>query len=166
MAGNLTLPKLNDDEDDHRSLIENFVRENLLDRVDGALTVEKYYKSANEEIYNDCMTMVKSGIPGWFLRTTQIDTNEFSPEGQGDYNTCTIEIINVAPVMIEKELKNIDRYTYTMAVIARESLRNSFIKNLPNNRRRNFDYLGQRDIFRDDEVDIVLSEFNIDFVEL
>lgn len=165
---NLTLPTLNEDEgeDDHRTVIEDFVRKNLLDRVDNKLTVEKYYKSANEEIYDDCLTMVKSGVPGWFLRTTQIDTNEFNPEAKGDYNSCTVEIINVAPVMIEKELKNVDRYTYTMAVIARETLRRNYLKDLPNNRRRPFDYIGQRDIFRNDKVDIVLSEFNLDFVEI
>lgn len=153
-------------EDDHRSIIENRVMSILKEVGGDNINVRKYYHTDNEKIFQDCNTLVQSGVPGWFLRTTQVDAGAFAPNQSGDYNTADLEILNVAPVALEKSKHNVDRYSYTMAVLCREALRENKVFKLPNNRRRPFGYIGQRDIYRDNDMDIVLSEFQLEYVEL
>lgn len=160
----IQLPTLDSDHYDQRSIIENHIVENLLDRVGRNLKVKKYYNTANEQIYEDALNLIQSGVPGYFIRTTKEDTDDANPNERMDDMTSSIEIICVSPVGIEKNVQNVDRYCYTMIGVAREVLRENLIYDLPNNNRRPFVYTGNRDIFRDDDVDIVLAEFNVQYV--
>lgn len=164
---NINLPELSALDNDHRSTIENHVL-GLLNTVAGDdIFSKKYYKSANEQIYEDCLNRVNGGVPAWLLRTTSIETNEYSPVEKGDNNVASLEVIHAVNVQVEKNVYNVDRYAYTMEVLVRELLRANPIKELPHpNRRRPYIYLGCRDIYRDDEVDIVISEFNVDYIEV
>lgn len=162
----IDLPSLSEDHNDHRGLIENHVKEVIEGIAEDNILVKKYYKSANEQIYVDCLNLIQSGVPAWLLRTTKVETSQYNPAEKGDSDTGRVEIINAVPVSIEKGIRNVDRYAYTMEVLVREALRSNPVESLPRNTRRPFVYLGNRDIFRDDDIDIILSEFNVEYVEV
>jgi len=159
------LPTLSSDQNDYRSIIENDVLSILESVAQDNIKVQKYYKTANEQIYTDCMNIVQS-VPGWLFRTKKVDSENYTPNEKVDSLTARIEVINAVPVRLEKGVHNVDRYAYTMDVLCREALRDNPIKTLPRNRRRPYIYLGNRDIFRDDDIDILLSEFNVEFIEV
>lgn len=166
MAGirSISLPTLPEGVVDARSFAENFIIELLRKNYGGSFNVEKYYKTANQEIYTDLSNQVQSGVPCIMVRSNREDTELANPAELADDKTIRIEILFSVPVAIEKRIKNVDRYTYTMNYLCRELLRDNPLIGLPKNRRRPFVYLGNRDIFRDDDLDILLAEYNVNYI--
>lgn len=165
-AGHITLPVLGEDRFNYRDFVENFIVELLLNEFPNTFTVQKYYKTANVEIYQDCSNKVQSGVPVYFIRTTREQTEEANPEELADNVTCSIEVIIACSTHIEKGIKNVNRYVYTMDRLLRNLLRGNFLTGIPRNRRRPFVYLGNRSIFRDDDLDILLAEYNVNYIAI
>lgn len=162
---NITLPTLDDEGIfNHRDYIEDFVIDLLLDSYGNSFTVRKYYKTANQDIYEDCNNQVASGAPIFLVRTRREDSEDANAEELVDNIFSRLEVIMACSVHLEKSHINISRYTYHMNGFLRKLLRENFVKGLPLNRRRPFIYLGNRDIYRDDDLDILLAEYNINYI--
>lgn len=162
----IILPTLPESTVEPRTAIENHVLDKLKDEYGKVFNITKYYKTANEEIYDDCKKMVQGGVPNWLIRTRRIDTDEISPMEVSDWHITRLEIISVCTVGIEKNIENVDRYVYVMHELSREILRRSENRiKLPRNTKRPFYFVGSRDIFRNDDLDIILSEYNVTYIK-
>lgn len=160
----ISLPTLPAEVQDVRSIIENFVQSLIEDNYGDSYNVVKYYKTANQELYMDCVNQLQSGVPAVLIRTRRDSTEEANPEEFADNVTTTLELIYASPVGIEKRIPNVDRYAYVMQYLCRELLRSNMIKTINNNRRRPFVYVNSRDVYRDEDIDIMVSEFNINYI--
>lgn len=161
----IELPTIPESEYNHRQIIEDHVVDVLSGEFGSNIRVQKYYETDNRGLFEDCKNMIQSGVPNWLIRTRRVDTDDINPVELVDAKTARLEVLSVVPVSVEKGVYNTGRYVYVMDVLCRELLRkkDNRIK-LPHNTAKPFVYLGNRDIFRDKEMDILLSEYNIEYV--
>lgn len=160
----INLPLLPNDVQDTRSYIENWVLDKITEEYGRHYEVNKYYETANEMLYNDIINALQSGVPNVFIRSRREETNAFNPVEKGDELNCTIEIIFASSVKIEKSIRNVDRYVYVMNYLIREVLRANPVSGIHRNRKRPFIYINNRDIFRNKEVDIIIAEYNVNYI--
>lgn len=160
----ISLPLLPNDVQDVRSFIENHVRDLIATNYGNAYNVIKYYNTANQQLYVDCVNQIQSGVPAVLLRTRRDNTEEANPAEHADDITTTLEIIYASPVGIEKRIPNVDRYSYVMHYLCRELLRANPIMGIKNNRRRPYILVNNRDVFRDTDIDIIAAEYNINYI--
>lgn len=160
----ISIPTLPLNVTNFRQEIEDHIVDLLGKEYSDVFTIEKYYETANRSIYEDSTNLISSGVPAYMIRTKGENIEIANGEDLLDDVTSNIEVLIVAPVGIEKNIKNVSRYVYTMNYLLRELLRSNPITGLPKNRRRPFLYAGNRDIFRDKDIDIILATYQVDYV--
>lgn len=160
----ISLPTLPADVQDVRSVIEDFIIDLFKANYSDSFMIEKYFETPNEMLYNDCVKRVQSGVPNILVRTRSEQAGDFNPHERGDDLTANIEIIFAVPVKIEKNIPNVDRYAYTMHYLTRELLRNNRIQGIRRMVSRPFVLVNNRDVFRNEKIDIIIAEYNVNYI--
>lgn len=148
---------------DFLTITEDFIRDKILEVYPNKMTVIKYYKTNNQDIYEDFLTRVKGGVPCIGIRSNNADTDEMAlNETKNDFSVRT-EILIAVNNKIAKSHFPSKRYANILFSNILHILRNNRIQ-YPNNQKKPFEILSYKVIFNDDDIDLSLLTISSNYI--